>query len=147
MSRVDLDPVVDEVLNRPTNRVLCCPINRTIRVWGQSMEKTISASELKNSLGGVLREVRQGDEIRVVEQRGVPTAAIISIDDLRLLRDAKKRQRQEQLLEEMRQLTARLAEQQQDMTPDESDQMVQELSDAVMDAVVEKARHRFEQFS
>jgi prevent-host-death family protein len=111
------------------------------------MEKTISASELKNSLGGVLREVRQGDEIRVVEQRGVPTAAIISIDDLRLLRDAKKRQRQEQLLEEMRQLTARLAEQQQDMTPDESDQMVQELSDAVMDAVVEKARHRFEQFS
>lgn len=112
-----------------------------------TVEKTISASELKNSLGAVLREVRQEDEIRVIEQRGVPAAAIISIDDLRLLRDAKKRQRQEQLLEEMRQLTARLAEHQQDMTPDEADQMVQELSDAVMDAVVEKARHRFEQFS
>ena len=111
------------------------------------MEKTISASELKNSLGAVLREVRQEDEIRVIEQRGVPAAAIISIDDLRLLRDAKKRQRQEQLLEEMRQLTARLAERQQGMTPDEADQMVQELSDLVMDAVVEKARHRFEQFS
>ena len=111
------------------------------------MEKTISARELKNSLGAVLREVRQEDEIRVIEQRGVPAAAIISIDDLRLLRDAKKRQRQEQLLEEMRQLTARLAERQQGMTPDEADQMVQELSDAVMDAVVEKARHRFEQFS
>jgi prevent-host-death family protein len=111
------------------------------------VEKTISASELKNSLGAVLREVRQEDEIRVIEQRGVPAAAIISIDDLRLLRDAKKRQRQELLLEEMRQLTARLAERQQGMTPDEADQMVQELSDAVMDAVVEKARHRFEQFS
>lgn len=111
------------------------------------MEKTISASELKNSLGAVLREVRSGGEIRVIEQRGAPAAAIISIDDLRLLRDAKKRQRQEQLLDEMRQLTARLAEQQQGMTPDEADQMVQELSDAVMDVVVEKARHRFEQFS
>jgi len=111
------------------------------------MEKTISASELKNSLGAVLREVRQDDEIRVIEQRGVPAAAIISIEDLRLLRDAKKRQRQEELLEEMRQLSARLREQQQGMTPDEADQMVQELSDAVMDAVVEKARHRFEQFS
>ena len=60
-----------------------------------NVEKTISASELKNSLGAVLREVRQEDEIRVIEQRGVPAAAIISIDDLRLLRDAKKRQRQE----------------------------------------------------
>ncbi|HET9662266.1 MAG TPA: type II toxin-antitoxin system Phd/YefM family antitoxin [Thermomicrobiales bacterium] len=111
------------------------------------MEKTISASELKNSLGAVLREVRQDDEIRIIEQRGVPAAAIISIDDLRLLRDAKKRQRQELLLEEYRQLSADLAERQKGMTADEADRLVDELSDAVMDAVVEKARHRFEQFS
>lgn len=111
------------------------------------MEKTISASELKNSLGAVLREVRQGDEIRVIEQRGVPAAAIISIEDLRLLRDAKKRKRQELLLEEYRQLSADLAERQKGMTADEADRLVEELSDAVMDAVVEKARHRFEQFS
>lgn len=110
------------------------------------MEKTISASELKNSLGAVLREVRQDDEIRIIEQRGVPAAAIISIDDLRLLRDAKKRQRQELLLEEYRQLSADLAERQKGMTADEADRLVDELSDAVMDAVVEKARHRFEQF-
>jgi prevent-host-death family protein len=108
------------------------------------MEKTISASELKNSLGAVLREVRQEDEIRVIEQRGVPAAAIISIDDLRVLREAKKRQRQEQLLEEFRQLSASLAERQKGMTADQADRMVQELSDAVMDAVVERAWHRFE---
>lgn len=108
------------------------------------MEKTISASELKNTLGAVLREVRQEDEIRVIEQRGVPAAAIISIEDLRLLREAKKRQRQEQLLEEFRQLRASLAERQKGMTADEADRIVQELSDAVMDAVVEKAWHRFE---
>lgn len=111
------------------------------------MEKTISASELKNSLGAVIREVRQDDEIRVIEQRGVPAAAIISIDDLRVLREAKKRQRQELLLEEYRQLSAELAERQKGMTADEADRLVEELSDAVMDAVVEKARHRFEQFS
>lgn len=111
------------------------------------MEKTISASELKNSLGAVLREVRQEDETVVIEQRGVPAAAIISIEDLRMLREAKKRQRQEQLLEEYRQLSADLAERQKGMTADEADRLVEELSDAVMDAVVEKARHRFEQFS
>jgi len=141
---VKLDPTAEEAFNWPTNRVLCCPINRTIRVWVQSIEKTISASELKNSLGGVLREVRQGDEIRVVEQRGVPAAAIISIEDLRLLRTAKEEKRRAELLEEFRQLQESLAERQKGMTADEADRMVQELSDAVMDAVVEKAWHRFE---
>ncbi len=111
------------------------------------MEKTISASELKNSLGAVLRDVRMDDETVVIEQRGVPAAAIISIEDLRVLRDAKKRQRREQLLEQLRQLDVRLEEQQKDMSPEEADRLVKELSGAVMDAVVEKARHRFEQFS
>jgi uncharacterized Zn finger protein len=83
----------------------------------------------------------------VIEQRGVPAAAISSIDDLRLLREAKEEKRRTELLEELRQLTARLEEQQRGMSPDEADRMVEELSDAVMDAVVEKARHRFEQFS
>jgi prevent-host-death family protein len=108
------------------------------------MEKTISASELKNSLGAVLRGVRKDDEIRVIEQHGVPAAALISIDDLRLLRDAKEERRRAELLEEFRQLRESLAERQKGMSADEADRIVQELSDAVMDAVVEKASHRFE---
>lgn len=108
------------------------------------MEKTISASQLKNSLGAVLREVRQDEEICVIEQHGVPTAAIIPIDDLRVLRAAKEAKRRADMLEEFRQLRESLAERQQGMSADESDRMVQELSDAVMDGVVGKARHRFE---
>lgn len=111
------------------------------------MERTISASELKNSLGAVLREVRNDEESIIVEQRGVPAAAIISIDDLRLLRDAKEKRRREGLLDQLRQLDARLATRQKDMSSDEADRMVEELSDAVMDAVIEKNRDRFEQFS
>ncbi len=108
------------------------------------MEKTISASELKNSLGAVLREVRQADEIRVIEQRGVPAAAIISIDDLRMLREAKEQKRRAELLAEFRQLRERLKEHQKGMSPDEADRLVEEYADTVMDAVVAKARHRFE---
>lgn len=111
------------------------------------MEKTISATELKNRLGMVIRAARQDDEILVIEQRGIPAAAIISIDDLRLLRDAKEQKRRAELLERYRALGTRLEEQQTDMSPDEADRLVQELSDTVMDAVVDKARHRFEQFS
>jgi prevent-host-death family protein len=109
------------------------------------MEKTISASELKNSLGTVLREVRKDDETVVIEQRGVPAAAIISIEDLQVLREAKEEKRKQRLLEGMRQLSERLEKRQQGMSPEEADRLVEELSDAVMDAVVEKSRHLFEQ--
>lgn len=110
-------------------------------------ERTISASELKNSLGAVLREVRSEDETVVIEQRGVPAAAIISIDDLRMLREAKERQRREALLQRYREFSASLEERQKGMSPDEADRLLQEFSDAVMDGVVERARDRFEQFS
>lgn len=108
------------------------------------MERTISASELKNTLGAVLREVKNDTESVVIEQRGVPAAAIVSIEDFRLLKEAKETQRREKLLEEFRKLRTSLAARQEDMTVDEADRMVQELSDAVMDGVVEKNRHRFE---
>lgn len=109
------------------------------------MERTISASELKNSLGAVLREVRNDAESVVIEQRGVPAAVIVSIEDFRFLKEARETQRRAELLEEFRKLRISLAARQEDMTVDEADRMVQELSNAVMDAVVEKNRHRFEQ--
>lgn len=107
------------------------------------MEKTISASELKNSLGAVLREVRN-DETVVIEQRGVPAAAIISIDDLRVLREAKEEQRKQRLLEDFHLLRANLAERQKGMSSEEAERQAQEFADEIMDAVVAKARHRFE---
>lgn len=111
------------------------------------MERTISASELKNSLGAVLREVRNDAESVVIEQRGVPAAVIVSIEDFRLLRELKEEKRRAVLLEQLRQLDARLADQQKDMSSEESDRLVEELSDVVMDVVIEKNRQRFEQVS
>ncbi len=111
------------------------------------MERTISASELKNSLGAVLRKVRNDEESIVIEQRRVPAAAIISIEDFRLLREAKERRRREGLLEQLRQLNERLAARQKDMSTEEADRLAEELGNAIMDAVVEKNRDRFEQFS
>jgi len=111
------------------------------------MERTISASELKNTLGAVLREVRNDEEIVVVEQRGVPAAAIISIDDFHLLREAKEQQRRARLLEEFRQLRASLSERQRGMAPEEAERLAKEFGDAVMDAVIERARSRFEERS
>ncbi len=111
------------------------------------MERTISASELKNTLGAVLREVRNDKESVVIEQRGVPAAAIISIEDFRLLREAKEQQRRAELLDEFRQLRASLIERQKGMSPEEAERQANEFGDAIMDAVIERERSRFEQHS
>ncbi len=111
------------------------------------MERTISASELKNTLGAVLRVVRNEEESVVIEQRGVPAAAIVSIEDFRLLRETKDKKRRDDLMEQYKAFSARLGERQQDMSREEADQLVQELSDTVMDGVIEHLRARTRQSS
>ena len=60
------------------------------------MEKTISTSELKSDPDAVLREVSAGDEVVFVESAQAPTAAIISLDEYRRLREVDDRQRRQE---------------------------------------------------
>lgn len=54
------------------------------------MLKSISASELRTHIKRVINEVSYGQTEYVVEKFGEPTAAIISIEDYRLLRAIKQ---------------------------------------------------------
>jgi prevent-host-death family protein len=56
------------------------------------MLKTISTSELRTQVKRVLNEVGYGQVQYVVEKFGEPTAAIISLEDFRLLQAAKQQQ-------------------------------------------------------
>jgi prevent-host-death family protein len=55
------------------------------------MPKTISVSHLRVHIRQVLNEVIYGRAEYIVEKFGEPSAAIISIDDYRLLQEAKQR--------------------------------------------------------
>lgn len=48
---------------------------------------TISISEMKDSLSEILNRVAYGQERIVVASRGKPKAAVISVDDLKLLEE------------------------------------------------------------
>ena len=65
------------------------------------MEKTISTLELKNDPDAVLREVSGGDEVVFVESADAPTAAIISLDEYRRLREVEDQQRRQQAFAEL----------------------------------------------
>ncbi len=56
------------------------------------MLKSISASELRTHIKRVINEVSYGQTDYVVEKFGEPTAAIISIEDYRLLQSMKQNQ-------------------------------------------------------
>ncbi|CAN5883428.1 hypothetical protein BH24CHL4_BH24CHL4_16630 [soil metagenome] len=109
------------------------------------MPKTISASEAKNNLGSLIRWIRSDNESVIVENRGAPAAAILSIAEYERLQVLKEKARREEALAELRQLTAELEEKQKDMRVEEANALVEEISRDVMDAVLSKTALRFEE--
>lgn len=86
------------------------------------MLKTISSSELRAQIKRVLNEVGYGRVLYIVEKFGEPTAAIISMEDFRLLQAAKR----EQITTSLRELIAGIRARSRQLDPDELDALIEE---------------------
>ena len=93
------------------------------------MLKTISSSDLRAQIKRVLNEVGYGRAQYIVEKFGEPTAAIISMDDFRLLQSV----RQQQATAALREIIAEVRARNRGLDPDE------------LDALIEQARAEFYQ--
>jgi len=71
------------------------------------MFKTISTTDLRKEIRRVLNEVGYGETEYVVEKFGEPTAAIINLENLRLLQELKERQAESSLRETLARIRAR----------------------------------------
>lgn len=71
------------------------------------MLKTISSSDLRAQIKRVLNEVGYGQAQYVVEKFGEPTAAIVSMEDFRLLQQAKQQRASASLQEIVAAIRAR----------------------------------------
>jgi prevent-host-death family protein len=109
------------------------------------MPKTVSASEAKNSLGSLIDWVRRDDESVIVENRGAPAAAIISIAEYEKLQTLKERARREEALAELRAVRARIEERQKDMTEEEAKALVAEINRDVIRRLIAKGKIRYEE--
>jgi prevent-host-death family protein len=86
--------------------------------------KIVTATEAKNRLGALLAEAQ--DEPVIVEIRGAPKAAIISINDLReleVLRDADERR---QRIERMHRFYERQAARNADLSYEEATAIIEQ---------------------
>ena len=86
------------------------------------MLKTISSSDLRAQIKRVLNEVGYGQAQYIVEKFGEPTAAIISIEDFRLLQSLRQRQATATL----REIIADIQSRNRGLDPDELDALVEE---------------------
>jgi len=86
------------------------------------MLKTISSSDLRAQIKRVLNEVGYGQVLYVVEKFGEPTAAIISMEDFRLLQAA----RQQQATASLREIIAGIRARSQQLDPDELNALIEE---------------------
>ena len=86
------------------------------------MLKTISSSDLRAQIKRVLNEVGYGQVLYIVEKFGEPTAAIISMEDFRLLQTA----RQQQATASLREIIGGIRARSQQLDPDELDALIEE---------------------
>lgn len=103
------------------------------------MEKTISTTELKRDPDAVLRDVSTGDEVVLVESTQAPTAALISLDEYRRLREVEDRQRRQEAFAELERLRLRIDESLSDL----SDQQRRALADEISQDVNDRIAARF----
>jgi prevent-host-death family protein len=91
------------------------------------MLETISTSELRAQIKRVLNEVGYGQAQYVVEKLGEPIAAIINLEDFRLLQAAKQQQATSSLRETIAGIRARN----------------RQLNSEELDTLIEEARSEF----
>jgi len=109
------------------------------------MTKTVSATEAKNTLGSLLGQLESKKDAVIIENRGVATAAIISMERFRALEELEERERRFRVLEDFRRLRAEVAEQTKDMTDEEIKAFIDEMASEIDANINARHRERIEQ--
>ncbi|MGC9335560.1 MAG: type II toxin-antitoxin system prevent-host-death family antitoxin [Anaerolineae bacterium] len=86
------------------------------------MLRTISTTDLRSEIKRVLNEVGYGQAQYVVEKFGEPTAAIINLEDFRLLQTLKQKQAASTLQETLADIRARHRQ----LDPEELEALIEE---------------------
>ena len=108
------------------------------------MPKTVSVSEAKNKLSAMLQwAVEQGDEI-VVESRGEPKAVILPYGEYEELLLFREKTRRRAALKQLETLAGQMQARNADLSPEEAEQLAEEISQETVERMVEEGKVRFQ---
>jgi len=109
------------------------------------MPKTVTASEAKNNLGSLLAELRRDQDAVIVENRGVPTAAIIPFRTYEELQQWQQERRRDQARATLQRLQQELAQQNQDLDPDQAAALARQVVEDTMTELEKSGKVQFEE--
>lgn len=108
--------------------------------------KTISASQVKNNFGTIVSQVQKGEYLEVIiENRGEPVAAIVSIEDLETMREFRERERQKEALARLRNVRVRVqARVKGKLTDQKADDIANRVSYELVEDLEKEGKIKFE---
>ena len=109
------------------------------------MRKTVSTRDAQNKLSALIGWAKEHEEGVIVENRGEPTAAIISFAEYERLCHLKEQERRRGLLEEMRQIQARVSARNTDLSETEVDRLADDITREAMESLIAHGKVRFEE--
>lgn len=109
------------------------------------MSKTVSTREAQNKLSALIGWVNEYDDEVIVENRGAPSAVIISYAEYEKLQILREQERRRELLAKMRQLQARVSARNADLDEAEVAKLADEVTGEAIAGLVERGSVRFEQ--
>ena len=95
------------------------------------MIKTVSATEAKNRFGALLGELESQEDAVIIENRGVATAALISMESYEAFKALAESDRRRRAYEDFLRLRAEIAERTKDIPDDEIEALIGEISSEI----------------
>ena len=104
--------------------------------------KTVSATEAKNRLGGLLGDVAEGNADVIIENFGRVRAVIVSAESYQELVAARERKRREEAMDALWKLREEVRAQNQDLDNDAAEAIAEEISQEAVARIIEHNRRR-----
>ncbi len=111
----------------------------------QNMPKTISVSEAKNKLSAMLKWAVENQDEVVVESRGRPKAVILPYGEYEQFQSLREKERRQSALQRLQELAAVNQALNQDLTPEEAEDLADEVTRETIDRMVAEDKVTFAQ--
>lgn len=106
------------------------------------MVRTVTTTELKRQLGDVLKAVDDGDSV-VIEQRGQPKAAVISLAKLDEYERALRLERRQEALDQLKALRKEVGARNQDLTEEQAMELATRFVREVVEEMYDEGKLRY----
>ena len=108
------------------------------------MVRTVTTTEAKAKLSELLGWVREHRDAIIVENRGEPSAVILSYGEFETFQQLKEQQRRQEAVTTLRRLRDQVRARNQDLTDEMAEEIAERAARDVIDGLIEQGKVRFQ---